>query len=95
MRSDFRTEAASRTATISLPAKVICDYVDWCDMVENGFARGKNGSPLTGGDPVFWLTLAGASLSLRRGERLDPDDSIYRFNVLPRSTGILKHEPDL
>jgi hypothetical protein len=50
------------------------DYIAWCDMVEHGFARGKKGSPLTGGDPVFWLTPAGASLALRQRERLDPED---------------------
>lgn len=50
------------------------DYVAWCDLVEKGFARGRKGNQLTGGDPVFWLTLAGASLALRRGERLDPED---------------------
>jgi hypothetical protein len=50
------------------------DYVAWCDMVEKGFARGRKGSQLTGGDPVFWLTIAGASRALRRGENLDMDD---------------------
>jgi hypothetical protein len=50
------------------------DYVAWCDMVEKGFAQWKNGSPLTGGDPVFWLTMAGASRALRIGEALDIDD---------------------
>jgi len=61
------------------------EYVAWCDMVEKGFARGKKGSQLTGGDPVFWLTMAGASRALRRGETLDPDD--FR---LPSQT---PHEP--
>lgn len=50
------------------------EYEAWCDLVVKGLARGKKGSPLTGGDPVFWLTLAGAQVALRRGETLDPDD---------------------
>lgn len=58
------------------------DFENWRDMVEKGFARGKKGSQLTGGDPVFWLTLAGASLALRRGEKLDPDD----FNLPSQRT---------
>ena len=50
------------------------DYINWCEMVEAGEARGRIGSELTGGDPVFWLTLAGASLALRQGEHLNMDD---------------------
>lgn len=50
------------------------DYVNWCDMVGKGFARGKKGSQLTGGDPVFWLKRSGAEKALKRGERLDPED---------------------
>jgi hypothetical protein len=60
------------------------DYAAWCDMVEKGFARGRTGSPLSGGDPVFWLTMAGASLALRRGERLDPDDFNLPSQRLPQ-----------
>lgn len=59
------------------------DYVAWCDMVEKGLARGKKGSQLTGGDPVFWLTRLGAERVLRKGERLCPED----FPILAVSTG--------
>lgn len=62
------------------------DYVAWCDMVEHGFARGRRGSPLTGGDPVFWLTLAGASLAIRRGEGLDMDDFKPPAQRIPQET---------
>lgn len=50
------------------------DYIAWCDMVEHGFARGRPGTPTAGGDPVFWLTIAGASRALRQGETLDMED---------------------
>ena len=50
------------------------DFNNWADMVEKGFARSRKGSQLSGSDPVFWLTWAGASRALRRGELLDPDD---------------------
>lgn len=59
------------------------DYVAWCDMVEKGLARGKKGSQLTGGDPVFWLTRLGAERVLRKGERLCPED----FPILAVSIG--------
>jgi hypothetical protein len=50
------------------------EYVAWCDLVSRGLARGRKGSQMTGGDPVFWLTRAGAEKALKRGERLDEED---------------------
>lgn len=50
------------------------DHDNWTAMVAAGEARRRNGSPLTGGDDLFWLTTAGATAALRRGERLDPED---------------------
>ena len=50
------------------------DHTDWCEMVANGYAKSRNGSQLTGGDPVFWLTRTGAEKALKRGERLCPED---------------------
>lgn len=50
------------------------DYLTWCQMVEAGDARGRNGSALSGGDPVFWLTEQGARAALKHGEHLDPED---------------------
>lgn len=48
------------------------DYHAWKQMVENGHAKRRAGSPLTGGDDLFWLTRQGAEQALDRGERLDP-----------------------
>src|SRR5690606_27160603 len=50
------------------------DYDRWMGMVERGHAKRRDASPLSGGDPVFWLTGSGAKLALARGERLDPED---------------------
>lgn len=50
------------------------DFVAWQEMVAAEFARRRNGSALSGGEDVFWLTPKGAKLALKRGERLDPED---------------------
>lgn len=50
------------------------DFDNWTAMVATGDARTRAGNPLTGGDPLFWLTRQGAENALRRGERLDPED---------------------
>lgn len=50
------------------------DYVNWLEIEAAGLARSRKGSQLTGGDPVFWLTKAGAESALKRGERLCPED---------------------
>jgi hypothetical protein len=50
------------------------DYDDWERMVESGHARKIKGSQITGGDPCFELTRAGANAALTRRERLDRED---------------------
>lgn len=50
------------------------DYDNWAAMVEAGEARRRPGSPLSGGDDIFWLTRAGAEAALDPRERLDPED---------------------
>jgi hypothetical protein len=50
------------------------DYGDWEAMVAAGLARKSPGSPLTGGDPIFRLTRAGADRALLPGETLSPED---------------------
>jgi hypothetical protein len=47
-------------------------YVEWCDMVADGLARGKEeaGSSLA----LFYLTVAGAARVLNADETLDIDD---------------------
>jgi hypothetical protein len=50
------------------------DFDDWREMTEAGYATYRKGNAITGGDDLFRLTLAGASLALRRGECLDMAD---------------------
>lgn len=50
------------------------DFDEWQAMVGEGNARTHSGSVLSGGDPIFWLTKAGATAALKSGERLDPED---------------------
>lgn len=50
------------------------DFDNWTQMVAAGNARHRAGSPLSGGDDVFWLTTQGATAALKRGERLDPEN---------------------
>lgn len=50
------------------------DFVIWQDMKAKGWAWSAKGSALSGGDPVFGLTRAGAELALMPGEKLDPED---------------------
>jgi hypothetical protein len=50
------------------------DHRPWLDLVASGHAKRRAGSQLTGGDDLFWLTLAGAKAALNPGDRLDPED---------------------
>lgn len=50
------------------------DYDEWEAMVKAGDANWRAGTPLSGGDPVFFLTRAGAEKALRPGDTLDPAD---------------------
>ncbi len=50
------------------------DYDNWQAMVAAGEARHRSGSPLSGGDDVFWLTEVGARAALKRREKIDPED---------------------
>ncbi len=50
------------------------DHPAWMQMVSDGNAWRRNGSPLTGGDDLFGLTRAGAELALNKGERLCLED---------------------
>lgn len=50
------------------------DYAQWMDLVKSGHAKWRAGSELSGGDPVFWLTRAGAKLVLRGDECLREED---------------------
>jgi hypothetical protein len=50
------------------------DYDRWTEMVAEGNARKRAGSPISGGDPIFWLTQDGATAALKRGEKLNAED---------------------
>jgi hypothetical protein len=50
------------------------DLADWCDMVAAGYAVASVPQKSLGGDRMFWLTLDSATLALRPGEHLDPED---------------------
>jgi hypothetical protein len=50
------------------------DMADWLAMVAAGAARHRVGSPISGGDDIFWLTPEGAAAALNPRERLNPDD---------------------
>lgn len=50
------------------------DYAAWCEMVDNLDAGVNRKAKHTGGDPVFYLTIGGATRALRRGESLCPED---------------------
>ena len=50
------------------------DYDDWVALVRAGLATRRKGSPITGGDDVFYLTRDGAKAALNDRERLDPED---------------------
>ena len=50
------------------------DHAEWISMVEAGEARHKAGSPISGGNDIFWLTTKGAKLAIRDGECLDAED---------------------
>lgn len=50
------------------------DFDNWVAMTDTGWAKSRNGTPLSGGDPVFWLTREGAAKALKRGETLDAED---------------------
>jgi hypothetical protein len=49
------------------------DYLDWMAMVSEGNAVRADGTPLSGGDDVFSLTIQGARLCLNPNEHLDRD----------------------
>lgn len=50
------------------------DFQCWMAMRSAGFAKHRKGNSITGGDDVFWLTLAGALAALEPRESLDLDD---------------------
>ena len=50
------------------------DYEDWLAMETSGLAKRRTGSPISGGDDIFWLTKIGAELALDRSESLHPED---------------------
>jgi hypothetical protein len=50
------------------------DYPHWIKMVEAGYAKRRAGSPLTGGDDLFWLSRKGAELALKGFETLCQED---------------------
>jgi hypothetical protein len=50
------------------------EHEAWEAMVAAGLARKRSGSPLSGGDIVYWLTKPAAEAALSEGERLDPED---------------------
>lgn len=47
------------------------DYDNWVAMTDAGLAKSRKGTPLSGGEPVFWLTLKTATSVLAKGECLD------------------------
>lgn len=50
------------------------DLADWWGMVSAGYAAASAPQQMLGGDRMFWLTLDGASIALKSGERLDSED---------------------
>lgn len=50
------------------------DHAAWMEMVNAGAAKRRTGSALSGGDDIFWLTKAGATAALNRGEKLSAED---------------------
>lgn len=50
------------------------DFDNWAEMAEKGLARRREGSAITGGDKMFWLTHKAAKMALLKGERLDRED---------------------
>jgi hypothetical protein len=68
---DGRREVSYRNHFVTGPETA--DHATWTTMVLSGAARRRNGSELTGGDDLFWLTPQGAQAALLPGERLDPE----------------------
>lgn len=50
------------------------DFEEWCAMVLDGYARGREPDPGHRPDHAFWLTYKGAEAAVERGERLCPED---------------------
>ena len=48
-------------------------YEDWMDLVQKGCAKHREGSPLSGGDDVFWVTKETALLVRNKDEHLSTD----------------------
>jgi hypothetical protein len=46
------------------------DYDEWMDMVQKGFAIRREGTPLSGGDDVFWCTRETALFVREKDEHL-------------------------
>lgn len=59
------------------------DYDDWMAMVDSFEAHRQNGSALSGGDPVFFLTQSGAESALKPGEKLSREDFPHSANGAP------------
>jgi hypothetical protein len=48
-------------------------FEDWMDLVRKGYAKHRKGSPISGGDDIFWVTKETA-LSVRKdNENLSAD----------------------
>ena len=50
------------------------DYDNWQALVAAGLAKRRDGSTMSGGDDVFWLTKEGAKRALKKYETLCPED---------------------
>lgn len=50
------------------------DHDEWLAMVAAGYAERRDGSPLTGGADLFFLTRVGAAKARKRGERVRDED---------------------
>lgn len=48
-------------------------YEDWMDLVQKGYAKRREGSAISGGDDVFWVTRETALFVCNKDERLAPD----------------------
>jgi len=50
------------------------DFVEWAEMEENGFARSKKHKMWGEDSTMFFLTLFGAKLAMKSGEKLSKED---------------------
>ncbi|TDR94163.1 hypothetical protein [Enterovirga rhinocerotis] len=63
------------------------DHEAWLGLLRDGLACRRPGSPLTGGDDLFWLTQVGAEGALDPGEMLAIKDfPSSDFSRRPRKT---------